>query len=71
MERQIQLLQSFWNRCKSQYLTSLRQYHRKIEILYNKIKIKDIVQVDDDFTKRRNWKLAVVMDLITGGDGLT
>lgn len=71
MKQQIQLLQNFWNRWKTEYLTSLRQYHRRTGTTCNKIKIGDVVQVHDDFTKRINWKIALVVDLTTGRDGLT
>ena len=63
------LLQSFWTRWKRDYLTSLREFHRKSGCKSQSTKIGDVVVVHDD-QPRLMWKLAVVEDLIIGNDGL-
>ena len=61
-------LQQFWTRWKSEYLTSLREFHRTTGMNIEVIKVGDVVLVHDD-SKRVNWKLAIVESLIRGKDG--
>jgi len=63
------LLQHFTSRWKNEYLMSLREYHRISGNNTCKIAVGDVVLVHDD-GPRVKWRLAVVEDLICGGDGL-
>jgi hypothetical protein len=60
----------FWGRWKREYLTSLREYHRRSGNDRQSIRVGDVIQVQDDFTPRLQWNLARVEELITGNDGL-
>ena len=62
-------MQRFTSRWKREYLTSLREMHNRTGENSQKIKTGDVVLVHDD-CPRVKWRLAVVEDLITGGDGL-
>ncbi len=66
--RQALLLQHFRNRWKTEYLTSLREFHKTTGNNKQTINIGDIVLVHDD-KPRVNWKLAVIENLIEGEDG--
>ncbi|XP_071176407.1 uncharacterized protein [Mytilus edulis] len=57
------LIEHFWNRWKSEYLTSLREFHKKTGDNTINIKIGDVVQVHDD-KSRIKWKTAVVGKLL-------
>ena len=63
------LLTHFSTRWKQEYLTSLREFHRTSGSNNQTIKVGDVVLVHDD-SPRISWKMAVVEELITGGDGL-
>ena len=63
------ILQRFWKRWRHEYLTSLREFHRSSGDNKESIKKGDVVLVHDD-GPRSTWKLAVVEDLIRGGDNL-
>ena len=63
------ILQRFWRRWRHKYLTSLREYHRSSGDNKQAIKRGDVVLVHDD-GPRSSWRLAVVEDLIKGGDDL-
>ncbi|CAG2234601.1 unnamed protein product [Mytilus edulis] len=63
------LIEHFWNRWKFEYLTSLREFHKKTGDNKINIKVGDVVQVHDDKT-RIKWKKAVVEEVVTGNDGL-
>lgn len=65
--KQALLLQQFWYRWKHEYLTSLREFHRNTGTNKRTIKKGDVVLVHDE-SPRSTWKLAVVEDLIEGGD---
>ena len=66
---QVIVLQQFWKRWRHEYLTSLREFHRSSGDNKESIKKADVVLVHDD-GPRSTWKLAVVKDLIRGGDNL-
>ena len=68
-ERQSLLLQQFWNRWKTEYVTSLREFHTKTGDNSTKIRIGDMVQIHDE-KHRILWKTGIVEDLIKGKDGL-
>jgi len=62
------IIQHFWNRWKSEYLTSLRETHvANNGTSKERIKVGDIVIVHDD-VPRLKWQLAVVTDLQRGQD---
>ena len=69
VERQTLLIQHFWRRWKTEYLTSLREFHRTTGKTEQSIREGDIVQIHDE-TPRTNWKLGLVKELVRGKDGL-
>ena len=69
MERQTLIIEHFWKRWKSEYLTSLREFHRNTGRNEQTIKAGDIVQIHDE-SPRTNWKLGIVTRLVRGKDGL-
>ena len=64
------VIEKFWNRWKTEYLTSLREFNRISGHNKEVIKVGDVVIVHDE-KPRIQWKLAVVEGLIKGGDNLT
>ena len=63
------ILEHYWTRWRSEYLTSLREFHKTSGNNNQTIQVGDIVQVHDE-TPRSKWKLAVITELIHGNDGL-
>ena len=51
------------------YLTSLREFHNSSGDNRQRVKVGDVVLVHNE-GPRINWRLAVIKDLITGGDNL-
>ena len=66
---QAHMIDQFWNRWKSEYLTAQREHHRTTGSNSQTIRVGDFVQVHDDCPRAR-WKLAVVKELMTAKDGL-
>ncbi|XP_065911263.1 uncharacterized protein [Dysidea avara] len=64
------VIQKFWNRWKTEYLTSLREFNKISGHNKEVIKVGDVVIVHDE-KPRMQWRLAVVEGLIKGGDNLT
>ncbi|VDI19671.1 ethanolamine-phosphate phospho-lyase, partial [Mytilus galloprovincialis] len=66
-------MEHFWNRWKSEYITTLREFHRQTGNNCNlqTIQVGDVVQVQDDKLPKNRWNIAVVDKLITGNDGFT
>ena len=64
------VIEKFWNRWKTEYLTSLREFNRISGHNKEVIKVGDVVIVHDE-KPGMQWKLAVVEGLIKGGDNLT
>ena len=62
------LLNHFWRRWRTEYLTSLRNFHRTAGNNSQLVKKGDIVLVHDD-GPTACWKLATI-EVITGRDGL-
>ena len=62
-------LLQFWNRWKTEYLTSLREFHKKTGNNSTIIRIGDIVQIHDE-NRRIMWKTGIVENLTKGNDGL-
>ena len=63
------VLNDFQKRWRHEYLTSLRDYHKASGNNQQSVKKGDVVVVHDDIP-RTTWKMAVIEDLIMGGDGL-
>jgi len=63
------ILSDFKKRWCHEYLTSLREYHKASGVNKQAVKKGDVVIVHND-TARATWKMAVIDDLIVGGDGL-
>ena len=66
---QAAVLRDFQRRWRHEYLTSLRDYHKTSGNNKQYVKTGDVVVVHDD-VPRTIWRMAVVEDLIVGGDGL-
>ncbi|XP_063400185.1 uncharacterized protein LOC134684804 [Mytilus trossulus] len=64
-------MEHFWNRWKSEYITTLREFHRQTGNNLQTIQVGDVVQVQDDKLPKKRWNIAVVDELITGNDGFT
>ena len=52
------IVKHFWSRWRHEYLTALRETHRKTGNNVQQVKVGDVVLVHDN-TARVNWKLAV------------
>ena len=65
-----ELLDKFWTRWRSEYLTALREHHKVTGNNEQNITVGDVVQVHDE-TPRSKWKLAIIEELIPGNDGFT
>ena len=68
------MLNHCWKRWKSDYLDNLREQHRhkKLQIQTLEIAPGDIVLIQDENLRNRNfWKLGRVLDLIDGKDKVT
>nr|XP_006812971.1 PREDICTED: uncharacterized protein LOC102802455 [Saccoglossus kowalevskii] len=63
---------SFWKRWSTEYLTALRERHQTTisGVRDNIIQVGDVVLVHNDIDKRVRWKLATVIKLVYGNDGL-
>ena len=62
-------LDHFWDRWRREYVTSLRDYHRRVKKRgATKIRVGDVVIVFDDKLPRHRWRVGKVEQLITGSD---
>ena len=68
-KKQSLIIEHFRSRWKHEYLTSLRESHKTSGNNQQKVKTGDIVLIHDD-KPRVDWRLAVIEELIPGGDGL-
>ena len=66
---QAAILRDFQKRWRHEYLTSLRDFHKASSRNQQVVKKGDVVLVHDD-TPRATWRMAVIQDLIVGGNGL-
>ena len=66
---QAAILRDFQKRWCHEYLTSLRDFHKASGSNKQDVKKGDVVLVHDD-APRVTWKMAVIQDLMVGGDGL-
>ena len=68
------LLQRFWQRWKSDYLSELREHPcytcKKSSSSSPAVQLGDVVCVKEDNTKRNMWKLGKVEELIFGKDSV-
>ena len=71
LNTQSTLMEHFSNRWKTEYLTSLREFHRQNGDNEQTICVGDVVQVHEDKTPRNRWNIAVIDELLIGNDGLT
>ena len=65
------ILDHFWNRWRSEYLTQLREYHRcsKRANSLRKVQVGDIVCLLDSKIPKQLWHLGKVERLLRGRDG--
>ena len=61
------LMERFWNRCKTEYLTQLREF-QKMGKGVEQISIGEVVLIHDHNTKRNKLKLGKVVELLSGKD---
>ena len=62
-------LNSFWKRCRKEYLLELREAHRHYRSNGTpQIVVRDIVVVYADDQPRRQWKLGLIEQVIIGAD---
>ena len=66
---QAHLIRNFQTRWRHEYLTSLHEFHRTSGNNSQQIKVGDIVLMHDE-GPRINLRLAVIKELVVGGDGL-
>ena len=60
-------LEHFWNRWRKEYLTSLREFHRnKGREPVTAPEVGDVVVVEDEGSKRCEWKMGIVVELVKG-----
>ena len=69
MPRYLLTFYSFQKRLCHEYLTSLREVHRATGNNSTSVKTGDVLLIHDD-TLHTTWKMEVIEDLITGGDGI-
>lgn len=62
-------LEQFWARWKHEYVTSLREHHRRFGKTGDIVKVGTVVQIHDDNLPRGRWSLGVVQDVLPGRDG--
>ena len=63
------VLEHFWKRWKSEYLTQLREHHQPRKKDGPEVKVGDVVLIQEDNVKRLNWPIAVIESLLRGRDG--
>ena len=65
------VLEHFWKRWSSEYLTQLREHRKPSQKHGPVVNVGDVVSVQEDNIKRLNWQMALVDELIRGKDGKT
>ena len=67
-------LNQVWNRCRTEYLSQLREKHSYVEGKFNNdcnIEVRDVVLFKEDkFGTRGKWKKGRVENIIQGKDGI-
>ena len=69
VKQQNEVLNQFWKRWRTEYLTALRESHKLTGTTLQSIAVGDVVQIHDE-CPRSQWKLGVEQELITGKNGL-
>ena len=65
------VLSHFKNHFKHEYLTSLREFHRnKLAKNDCEVLVGDIVYLQDDNLRRKQWNMAKIEELLSGKDGI-
>ena len=62
-------LYHFRNRWKTEYLVNLREQHQMKPYPTNSIHLGDVVLLEDDNSKRLQWKMGIIQNVISGKDG--
>jgi hypothetical protein len=65
------VIEQFWSRWKHEYVTSLREFHKRSGGEGDEVRVGDVVQIQDDMLPRSRWFLGVIDDVIVGRDGRT
>lgn len=66
-------LNPFWKRWRSEYLTKLRESHRRSRCTYSKepqVSVGDMVIVHDESLPRSLWRLGKIEEVFAGRDGM-
>ena len=66
----VKKLDHFWSRWRLEYLADLREVHHLNKGQQGTVHIGEMVLVKEDNVKRSNWKMGVIIQLITGKDGI-
>ncbi|CAB0001527.1 unnamed protein product [Nesidiocoris tenuis] len=69
VQRRLKLKENFRDRFRNEYLGQLQMRSRTTK--HDKLKIGDVVLIGNDGTKRIDWPLARVIELLPGKDGTT
>ena len=66
-----QILNHFWHRFNTEYLTELREKHIRNNKRQSQevIQVNDVVLIKEDKMPRSKWRMAIVKELITSQDG--
>ena len=65
-----QLIEHWWKRWQTDYLTELREYNRSKTVKLDLIpKVGDVVLIADDKLKRSQWRIGQIQKLTTSKDG--
>ena len=70
LEYLTQRLNHFWDRLQPEYLVNLCEYHKSNVKCGKAIEENDVVLLHEDHVPRGKWKLAKVIQLIPGKDGI-
>ena len=62
------VIRHYWSRWKIEYLTELREYHRRGKEVDIRINVGDIARVEDPALNQNYWKLGKITKLIKGHD---
>ena len=65
------VLEHFWKRWSSEYLTQLREHRKPSQKHGPVVNVGDVMSAEEDNVKRLNWQMAFVDELITEKDSKT
>ena len=63
------LITQFWARWQREYLLELRQYHNARKVTSEEPAVGTVVIIKEDGTKRSNWRLGRIEEVLRGTDG--